>query len=256
MSPRPGSGFTLIELSIVLVIIGLLVGGVLLGRDLIEVSKIRRQASQLQEISTAYNVFRLKFNAIPGDLCKNAPSFGLACGNAAGYRDNGVIDDIIIATGPLQFLAYEPVYFMPHLVDAGLLPANPAISCPSWGPSVKASGLYANAINPSTAMIAAPYRGEVAMFLGINLPTCVLNRINLSSDGGVMSPAQAMGIDTKIDDGIPNSGSFIATTLTAAPPSISGAVDTAAGQCVADVSATMYDIANGNNVCRILAVLH
>lgn len=43
------SGFTLIELSIVLVIIGLIVGGVLVGRDLIKAAEVRAQVSQIEK---------------------------------------------------------------------------------------------------------------------------------------------------------------------------------------------------------------
>ncbi|MEQ1705663.1 MAG: prepilin-type N-terminal cleavage/methylation domain-containing protein [Rickettsiales bacterium] len=64
-------GFTLVELSIVLVIIGLLVGGVLVGRDLIEAGKIRAQITQIETIETEINTFKLKYNCLPGD-CQNA----------------------------------------------------------------------------------------------------------------------------------------------------------------------------------------
>jgi prepilin-type N-terminal cleavage/methylation domain-containing protein len=52
------SGFTLIELSIVLVVIALVVGGVLIGRDLIEAAKIRSQINQLSKFTTLANTFR------------------------------------------------------------------------------------------------------------------------------------------------------------------------------------------------------
>lgn len=54
------AAFTLIELSIVLVIIGLLVGGVLVGRDLIKSAEIRSQISQLQQYQAAINTFKAK----------------------------------------------------------------------------------------------------------------------------------------------------------------------------------------------------
>ncbi len=67
-------GFTLIELSIVLVIIGLVVGGVLVGRDLIKAAEIRAQVNQIEQMETAYNTFKLKYNCIAGD-CPNATDF-------------------------------------------------------------------------------------------------------------------------------------------------------------------------------------
>ena len=67
-------GFTIIELSIVLVIIGLLAGGILLGRDLIEAARIRAQGSQIESYEMAINTFRLKYNMLPGDLTSTQAS--------------------------------------------------------------------------------------------------------------------------------------------------------------------------------------
>ena len=72
------SGFTLIELSIVLVIIGLIAGGVLVGRDLISAVAVRGEVSQLEGLDTAVNTFKMKYNALPGDISKtDAASFGM-----------------------------------------------------------------------------------------------------------------------------------------------------------------------------------
>ena len=77
-------GFTLIELSIVLVIIGLIVGGVMVGRDLIEGARIRAQIGQFQEYQIAINGFRLKYNCLPGD-CAEASNLSLGTsGNGNG----------------------------------------------------------------------------------------------------------------------------------------------------------------------------
>src|SRR5579883_2923623 len=61
-------GFTLIELSIVLVIIGLIVGGVLVGQDLIRAAQVRATISQIEKYNTAVNTFYGKYNALPGDI--------------------------------------------------------------------------------------------------------------------------------------------------------------------------------------------
>ena len=90
-------GFTLIELSIVLVIIGLITGGVLVGRDLIEAAKIRSVISDIEQIDTAVNTFRLKYNCIPGD-CKNAARFGFRARSGFNCGDgNGVISSAYAA---------------------------------------------------------------------------------------------------------------------------------------------------------------
>jgi|CXWL01.1.fsa_nt_gi prepilin-type N-terminal cleavage/methylation domain-containing protein len=90
------AGFTLVELSIVLVIIGLLVGGVLVGRDLIRAAEIRSQISQFERMNAAANTFRVKYNYLPGDIQDpDATQLGLAaripC--ATGHNHgNGWID--------------------------------------------------------------------------------------------------------------------------------------------------------------------
>jgi len=87
------SAFTLIELSVVLVIIGLIIGGVMVGRDLIEASKIRAQITQISDIETQMNTFRVKYNCLPGDCINAAEFFGASFGPNAINNGNG--DNII-----------------------------------------------------------------------------------------------------------------------------------------------------------------
>ncbi len=91
------AGFTLIELSIVLVIIGLLIGGVLVGRDLVNSAALRAQISQIEKYNTAVNTFRVKYGYLPGDIPSPAASgFGFgARGQYAGEGDgNGILQGV------------------------------------------------------------------------------------------------------------------------------------------------------------------
>lgn len=84
---RSKRGFTLIELSIVLVVIGLIVGGVLVGKDLIETSRIRQLGMELQQIKTAITTFRGKYDCLPGDCINATTYFGTnsnGCPNGGG----------------------------------------------------------------------------------------------------------------------------------------------------------------------------
>ena len=100
MSAPSRHGFTLIELSLVVVIIGLIVGGVLVGRDLINAAAIRSQISQLEGFDMAVSVFKQKYGALPGDI-RNPQDFGLAyeagvdayC-NQNNVYGNGIIQDV------------------------------------------------------------------------------------------------------------------------------------------------------------------
>jgi prepilin-type N-terminal cleavage/methylation domain-containing protein len=64
---RQQSGFTLVEIAIVLVIIGLLLGGVLKGQELINSAKVKNMANDFRNISTFVYAYQDKFRAMPGD---------------------------------------------------------------------------------------------------------------------------------------------------------------------------------------------
>lgn len=85
---RACDGFTLIELSIVLVIIGLIVGGVLVGQSLINAAAVRAQVTQIEKFNSVVNTFYGKYGYLPGDLPAGpAAQFGFASrGSYAGER--------------------------------------------------------------------------------------------------------------------------------------------------------------------------
>ena len=89
---RRAAGFTLIEIAIVLVVIGLLVGAVLTGQELIASARVRNLADSNAGIRSAYFAFVDRYRRIPGDW--NATEAGEALGVAVngGGNDNGVID--------------------------------------------------------------------------------------------------------------------------------------------------------------------
>jgi len=68
------SGFTLLELSIVLVVIGLVAAGILVGTSLIKSAEHRQLVQQIEQYNTAINAFKLKYGCVPGD-CLNAGDF-------------------------------------------------------------------------------------------------------------------------------------------------------------------------------------
>lgn len=84
------NGFTLIELSIVLVIIGLIVGGVLVGRDLIKSAQLRSVLTDIEKFNSAANTFRTKYNCIPGDCTSTANFFSQNqdCAGGTGTHTN------------------------------------------------------------------------------------------------------------------------------------------------------------------------
>jgi prepilin-type N-terminal cleavage/methylation domain-containing protein len=95
-------GFTLIELSIVLVIIGLLVSGVLTGQYLIKAAEMKRFLTQLDSYDAAVNTFSTKYGCLPGD-CTNLTTFFTASDLTNGDGD-GLINGIdVYYTGGRSF---------------------------------------------------------------------------------------------------------------------------------------------------------
>ncbi len=109
------SAFTLIELSIVLVVIGLVISGILLGQTLISGYQIRATMAQVEQLKTASNTFKLKYNCLAGD-CANASIFLSGASNGNG---NNKIDSAVF-----QFNAVEYLYFWQYLSQAGLIPGT------------------------------------------------------------------------------------------------------------------------------------
>lgn len=126
-SAAPKHGFTLVELSIVLVIVGLLAAGILVGRDLIFAAGLRAQIAQIEQYRTASAAFRLKYNALPGDiLASEAASYGfVARSGARGHGDNnGIIERCIHYTTAAMSLGCEQVLLWSDLSNANLISGN------------------------------------------------------------------------------------------------------------------------------------
>ena len=68
MAPRKQHGFTLVEIAIVLVIIGLLLGGILKGQELITSARVRNLITQIDGVKTAFYGFQDRYRALPGDF--------------------------------------------------------------------------------------------------------------------------------------------------------------------------------------------
>lgn len=233
-------GFTLVELAIVLVIIGLIVGGVLAGQMLIRSAEIRKHVTQLDKFNAATNTFRLKYACLPGD-CKNASSLGFtgAYGNSAN-QVNGNGDGLICAVSTHtvampyaltdrspSFLAQECQNYWRHLSDANLIEWTP--------PASGAPGDCNAAINSGYATPSSPLMqnsgsaGSVTKCGGWlisdpqsmnrgNVPFANNNHefLNLGTFANYGSVPQEMyfgfrapdafAVDSKIDDGLPDSG--------------------------------------------------
>jgi prepilin-type N-terminal cleavage/methylation domain-containing protein len=221
-------GFTLVELSIVLVIVGLIIGGVLVGRDMIRAAAVRAQISQTEKYNTAVNTFRDKYNCLPGD-CKNAANFGfIARGSFPGQGDgNGIIEGNALNgaanNNGLAQGAGETSVFWVDLSDANLIDGDfstasstvplagdaPESDMPLYFPAAKiGKGNY-------VYIYSIDGRNYMAI-LGITGIRKVTNSGALFSEFKV-TVQEAYNIDQKADDGDPQYGSITAQYVSNGP---------------------------------------
>ncbi|MCK5668693.1 MAG: prepilin-type N-terminal cleavage/methylation domain-containing protein, partial [Gammaproteobacteria bacterium] len=100
MNNKKQSGFTLVEIAIVLVIIGLLLGGILKGQELINSARVRNMADQNSGIQAAYFGFIDRYRQVPGDWLTAGSQGATAAigvtintgGNGNGRIDNNLIE--------------------------------------------------------------------------------------------------------------------------------------------------------------------
>lgn len=111
-------GFTLVEIAIVLVIIGLLLGGVLKGQELINSAKVKNLANDFRNIPLFIYGYQDKFKALPGDDSgvANHVTGGTLATTPASSQGNGVID----GNWDSATLTDESVLFWQHVRLAGL----------------------------------------------------------------------------------------------------------------------------------------
>ena len=211
------AGFTLVELSVVILIIGLIIGGIFTGQSLLRASKLQAIISDYERFNTAVNGFYLKYSALPGDMrnaqtiwgaaadCSSAQTSAATCnGNGNGTLENWVTAG---AVGNELFL------FWKHLANAGFIQGSfSGVTGGSNEYSATANNTPGGKFNGSLWNVGwwSPLSGETWAFDGIydHLFIFGLETVNNNPASSVITPAEMWAMDTKIDDGKPGTGNL------------------------------------------------
>ena len=192
---RDECGFTLVEIAIVLVIIGLLVGGILKGQEMINSARARHLADLTNDIPAAYFGFIDRFNTVPGDWDAGAATLALGVtvdnGGVGPEANNGRIDN---PSGANAFI--EPNALWEQLAKAGFIDGS--YTGDPAPPTTNGNQTPLNAFN-NVVMLA-----RTADYQGTGSPPV---RLHLVLGRGVPVDI-AREIDIKLDDGSPLTGTL------------------------------------------------
>lgn len=187
MKLRQQSGFTLVEIAIVLVIIGLLLGGILKGQELIENSRVTNAVNDINGLKAAYNAYLDRYRRIPGDDNTFAsPLRGSEWTGVTAGGGNGVLN---ITAGQTFNGAGEGTAFFQQLRASGFISGDKTqtgaavIPTNSWGGRTGVTNAAVQGLTAATKLV------------------CVSN----------VPGKAAIAIDNRLDDGLSGRGSVRAT---------------------------------------------
>ena len=188
------SGFTLVEIAIVLVIIGLLLGGVLKGQELIAQAKIKNVANDLNGLSAAVYGYQDRYKRFPGD--DNGSAARWTSPAAVSGNGNGQVGDAgVKAIFDCSTSAVENCQFWQHLRLAGFIGGD---ATTKLSPQNAVGGVL------QVQNGALGFSGLV--MCSTNLPGKIANSIDAQFDDGKPGTGQVRGtnapgaLDAKLDD--------------------------------------------------------
>lgn len=213
------SAFSLVELSIVLVVLGLLTGGILTGQNLIRAAELRSVTTEFQAYQTAAMTFRDSYLGLPGDL-RNASDFWGAMTNCGAASPSGTGTQTCSGNGNGEVnqagaanQTGENYGFWQQLANAGLLEGSYTGISGSGGGNHSLLGVNVPASKLSNAGWSVSRLGNISaadtnMFPGSYGNALVFGAQSTSgwSINPILSPEEAWNLDVKIDDGKPETG--------------------------------------------------
>jgi prepilin-type N-terminal cleavage/methylation domain-containing protein len=210
------AGFTLVELAVVMIIIGLLIGGILKGQELITNAQVASTVAQVKGIDGAVSTFQDSYQGFPGDFARaeeRLPNCTAAGGCDNGNGDARLANDVNIAGAPTG----ESIMFWVHMNNADLLTGTNASGTMQWGESLPSANLgggfiigFTNNGNIANTTAAANARSGHYLTMRSN-PAAAAAAAN-----ALLSTSKAARFDRKMDDGSPNGGTVRALGVASA----------------------------------------
>ena len=199
-------GVTLVEIAIVLVIIGLLLGGILKGQELINNARVRAIADRQAGLKVAWYAFLDRYQGLPGDLWNANRVIQGSGANRIGQTDGKNTGDGFIHEE-------ESAIVFQQLTAAGFL------RCPNCTETNLKAVTDLNAGNT----LVNSYGGVMAIFMDESYygTQSADRQARLMSQTGSSLPSNIIrDVDRKIDDGLPFVGDFVASLFRGSAPSV------------------------------------
>ncbi len=236
MTTSSQKGFTLVELAIVITIIGLLIGGILKGQEMIVNARVVATVNMAKAVEAATTTFRDTYRGLPGDITGTSiPGCDSRCDlSGDSGRHNGIIGAPAwpmtqgqIGTGGLSGSgteASETVLFWYYLAATKLIGGVNGSdllgsTAPVFGENMPATkfggGMIVGYSNGDTVGSRDPSSAPVSMtgnVLSLVVSPTAANDIS-NAGASLLRPVEAGNIDRKMDDGLPGEGSVQAFGL-------------------------------------------
>jgi prepilin-type N-terminal cleavage/methylation domain-containing protein len=191
-------GFTLVELSIVIIIIGFLIAGISAGTSLIKQAEINSIISDIQNNQTSYNNFVLRYGAVPGDMA-DAVAYFNNCAQT-NLNCNGLIE---FATGlPDESYSAWRTLSLANMISAGIV-----LIPDGWvGVELLGSTIPVSKITGAGYIMSGPNTnfgaGTLSPWIDGLTNAVFIGKVSATGLGNaVLKPEDSYNIDKEVDDG-------------------------------------------------------
>lgn len=266
---KPGTGtngFSLVELAVVIVIVGLLIGAVTVGKSMIRSARLQSVMSDADRYVKAMRQFQEKYTALPGDLASATSFWGTDAGGCPATPYNTVTKKATcngdgngtIGTPGTAATYVEWLRAWQHLANAGMISGSFTGAQGASGNTDTVIGLNV----PDTQITGAGF--SISRLSGANNSGIVTGNAswydanyghvllfgaketNSFTSGAAITTMEALDIDIKMDDGRPGTGKVLSAKRgnASAPNCATTAVESTAA----------YDPSLSNNACMLVFI--